>query len=337
MIASHNVPPLDRFFACSLACAANSPSGGNSGCYAIAGRRKIVQQENLSLVDSAYPWFITGFADAESCFYVGICQSTKVKTGWEIQPEFKLELHEKDLSILETICQYFKGKGQIIVKKDKSIYRVRSIKDLELIINHFDDYPLVSNKYADYILFKTVLNIMTVKDHLTEQGLLKILSLKASLNLGLPVKLKEYFPNIIPTSRTENLIKEIKNPNWLAGFVSGEGCFLILTTKNTKSITLRFKLTQHTRDNDLMKYLEQYLGCGAYYPTENIGEFVVSKFLDIKEKIIPFFEQYPLLGNKYLDYLDFKKAALLVNRKEHLTKEGYERILLLKAGMNRGR
>jgi hypothetical protein len=86
-----------------------------------------------------------------------------------------------------------------------------------------------------------------------------------------------------------------------------------------------------------MENLEQYLGCGTYYPSENIGEFVVSRFLDIKEKIIPFFDKYPILGNKSLDYLDFKKTALLVENKEHLTKEGYETILLLKAGMNRGR
>ena len=65
--------------------------------------------------------------------------------------------------------------------------------------------------------------------------------------------------------------------------------------------------------------------------------FVVSKFNDIIEKVIPFFDKYPILGNKSLDYLDFKNTALLVENKEHLTKEGYEKILLLKAGMNRGR
>ena len=136
-------------------------------------------------LDKLNPWFLTGFADAESCFYIGVLQSIKVKTGWEIQPEFKIELHEKDVHILENIKNYFEGIGQIILKKDKSIYRVRSIKDLQLIVKHFDTYPLISNKYGDYILFKTVLNIMLVKDHLTEAGLLKILSLKASLNLGL--------------------------------------------------------------------------------------------------------------------------------------------------------
>ena len=41
------------------------------------------------------PWFITGFTDAEGCFYVGITKSTKVKTKWEFQPYFKIELHIK--------------------------------------------------------------------------------------------------------------------------------------------------------------------------------------------------------------------------------------------------
>jgi hypothetical protein len=59
---------------------------------------------------------------------------------------------------------------------------------------------------------------------------------------------------------------------------TGEGCFLIRTTKNTQSVTLRFKLTQHIRDKVLMKYLEQYLGCGTYYSSENICDFVVSNF-----------------------------------------------------------
>jgi hypothetical protein len=86
-----------------------------------------------------------------------------------------------------------------------------------------------------------------------------------------------------------------------------------------------------------MEYLEQYLNCGTYYPSDNIGEFVVSNFLEIKTKLLPFFDNYPILGVKYLDYLDFKQAALMVDKKEHLTEKGYETILALKSGMNRGR
>jgi hypothetical protein len=65
--------------------------------------------------------------------------------------------------------------------------------------------------------------------------------------------------------------------------------------------------------------------------------FVVSRFSDITEKIIPFFDKYPLVGVKRLDYLDFVKVAELMKEKAHLTAEGLEQIRVIKAGMNRGR
>lgn len=53
--------------------------------------------------------------------------------------------------------------------------------------------------------------------------------------------------------------------------------------------------------------------------------------------IIPFFETYPIQGTKSLDFADFKKVAEILKKKEHLTLEGFNRILEIKAGMNRGR
>lgn len=38
--------------------------------------------------------------------------------------------------------------------------------------------------------------------------------------------------------------------------------------------------------------------------------FVVSKFNDIIEKVIPFFDKYPILGVKSLDYICFLKISL---------------------------
>lgn len=145
------------------------------------------------------------------------------------------------------------------------------------------------------------------------------------------------------------LLKKVPNPQWLSGFVSGEGCFLIDTYNcNTRigvGVTLRFKIAQHTRDSDLMNQLVQYLGCGKFYTksTKNVGDLVVGKFSDIRDKIIPFLpcklagHESPIIGVKYLDFMDFKKAAELIESKSHLSKSGLEQILLIKAGMNRGR
>ena len=76
---------------------------------------------------------------------------------------------------------------------------------------------------------------------------------------------------------------------------------------------------------------------GAYKGRINreIGEFVVTGLSDITEKIIPFFNQYPLRGSKALDFKDFVKVAELMKNKAHLTAEGLDQIRKIKAGMNR--
>lgn len=46
--------------------------------------------------------------------------------------------------------------------------------------------------------------------------------------------------------------------------------------------------------------------------------FVVVKFQDIIEKIIPLFDKYPIRGVKALDYADFRKVVNIMFKKEHL-------------------
>ena len=55
--------------------------------------------------------------------------------------------------------------------------------------------------------------------------------------------------------------------------------------------------------------------------------FMVSKFADINEKIIPFFSKHGVAGNKYLDFQDWCKAANVIQANNHLTKEGLAQLL----------
>ena len=131
--------------------------------------------------------------------------------------------------------------------------------------------------------------------------------------------------------------------NWLAGFISGEGSFIVEIIKSSNSkngfrINLKFKLTQHSRDELLMKSLIEYFECGNIYKSDQKAfDFVVIKFSDINDKIIPFFKKYSIQGVKFKDFNDFCKVAELIKEKRHLTKEGLEQISKIKAGMNQGR
>ena len=58
--------------------------------------------------------------------------------------------------------------------------------------------------------------------------------------------------------------------------------------------------------------------------------YQATKLSDINEKIIPFFQKYPLQGHKYIDYAKFCEVAELMKNKEHLTPEGLEKIIKIK-------
>ena len=77
------------------------------------------------------------------------------------------------------------------------------------------------------------------------------------------------------------------------------------TTKSGFSVILRFQITQHSKDELLIKSLVHYLGCGyCNTHTTDTTNFVCNKFSENTEKIIPFFRQYPILGVKSQDFLD---------------------------------
>ena len=82
-----------------------------------------------------------------------------------------------------------------------------------MIIPFFDKYPLISQKRADFELFKRIVELVNNKEHMTPAGLQEILNLKASLNVGNSDKLKALFPDTIPAIRPSVKFTEIPNPN----------------------------------------------------------------------------------------------------------------------------
>jgi len=86
-----------------------------------------------------------------------------------------------------------------------------------------------------------------------------------------------------------------------------------------------------------MRSLVNYFDCGNIYKKREEVDFQITKLSDLHEKVIPFFQKYPILGVKRLDYLDFCRVAELMRNKAHLIEEGLVEIRKIKAGMNKGR
>lgn len=148
-----------------------------------------------------HPYYITGFVDGEGCFMVTVNPHIKQSTGYRVKATFSICLHERDTPLLYKIKDFFEVGNISRMSKTCMQYRVTSLTDIEVIISHFEKYPLLTKKSVDFLLFKEIFNLMKQKEHLTSKGLEKILALKASLNLGLPEDLNVAFPNIVPVLR----------------------------------------------------------------------------------------------------------------------------------------
>lgn len=127
--------------------------------------------------------------------------------------------------VMKTIQNYFRGVGAVKVKGDKCTFIVSSLSQItKVIIPHFDSYPLITNKLADYSLWKGIIEIMKAKKHLTVEGLNEIVQMKAQLNWGLSDELKTAFAETFSTtSRIKRILNKEPVPNgmWMAGFTSG--------------------------------------------------------------------------------------------------------------------
>jgi len=102
-----------------------------------------------------HPWFLTGFVD-EGCFLIVIRNNKKSNIGWNVALNFQISLHNKDITLLEKIQKYL-GVGFVSKQGTDVIrYRVHSIKDLSVLVSHLENYPLITQKFADYWIFKQV-------------------------------------------------------------------------------------------------------------------------------------------------------------------------------------
>lgn len=118
-----------------------------------------------------------------------------------------------------------------------------------------------------------------------------------------------------------------------------EGSFMIRVLnapkhKLGKKVQLEFNLSQHTRDEELMKAISNYFEAGTVYFNRSAYVFRVVNFTELTDKILPLFKDNIIQGIKYFDYLDFLKAVEIVKEKRHLTLEGLEEIQKIKNGMN---
>jgi|SRR3989344_7232748 len=128
---------------------------------------------------------------------------------------------------------------------------------------------------------------------------------------------------------------------YIAGFVDGEGSFSVAIIRHPHHITgwminPVFQVYQHQHYRHVLELCKFLFQTGSIYRKSGIHpvlNFSVDSRRNIIEKIIPFFDKYPLVV-KQNDYLKFKEILMAMEKREHWTMPGFKRLVSLAHTMN---
>jgi hypothetical protein len=150
----------------------------NPRCKKPFGKEQI-QRQKLN------PHYVSGFIDGEGSFSISIGRNKTTRRGYEVRPEFEIELRADDQEILERILITI-GVGRIYDLSYErygwyphSKYKITSIVDMDKYLFPFlDKYPLQAKKAKSYKLFKQIIKMMLKKEHLSDNGFNKIVKIR---------------------------------------------------------------------------------------------------------------------------------------------------------------
>lgn len=143
-----------------------------------------------------------------------------------------------------------------------------------------------------------------------------------------------------------NLSNDFNN-HWLAGFSDAYGSFQInivnLGGKWTE-VGLNFQIARacvflwppmQQKQDSVWLLIKEYLGGNIGYRKSQDTYYYESSCIDSVKNVINYLDSFHLLSSKYINYLKWRKAYIIIQNKDHLNKNGFEKIIKLKKTMSK--
>jgi len=137
----------------------------------------------------------------------------------------------------------------------------------------------------------------------------------------------------------QNSTKPELTPAYFSGLVQSDGGFHIAIDRSKSNklgirVTPKLILSQHISAKSFFKDLMNYLGVGHLITSKNEVQIVVNSLPQIKQRILPLLDLYPVRFGKLISYLKFKQVVEMMELKKHLTAEGLAQIIEISYDMN---
>ena len=271
-------------------------------------------------------WFV-GLTDGEG--YFGIISNGSAAFKFI----FRIELHVDEEPMLNFIKSTL-GFGKVYSIKDSSMWVVANQSDIVKLIDIFTNRPLNTTKLLNFLAFKSAFETYTSATS-KKEVLKEITSLKTSMNT---LRTDYTFPSWYQAHIT---------PNWLLGFVEGEGSFSV-HKKYYRSV---FSLDQSLLDLALMQSIANFLyslvpGQKDWISiiltkkkemTKGMVKLIITQEAKLTEVIIPFFDKLNWHSKKAKDYLDWKVVLKMKGLGLQYQPKGVEVLDIILSQMNKNR
>lgn len=153
----------------------------------------IIPNSNLDKSDFSNNCWLTGFTEADGYFGVKIVEAKpksdtrKRSISNSISIKYRLDLRYLEgvnYMLMESLSKFLFCKLSVYKTNKGEILSlsVSAIDKIKFIVEYFNKYPLLSIKGKDFKDWEIVYNMMLSKQHLTDEGRLKIKSIQSNMN-----------------------------------------------------------------------------------------------------------------------------------------------------------
>lgn len=227
------------------------------------------------------------------------------------QQQLVIVFHSLDASLAYYIKKRL-GFGNIKKVKDKNafILVLAARKGLEKVINLINGKIRTESKFNQ--INKNILN------HDSYAEFRKTISFKLNLN------------------------EDLKN-HWLAGFSDADASFQIkvlnrplnYVSRESNKVEVRLNFQIDQKKESILLLIKNFLGGNIGYRKSQDTYYYGSTSFGSAKNVVNYFDSYHLLSSKHINYLKWRKAYLIIQNKDHLNKDGLNKIIKLKSTMNR--
>lgn len=143
-----------------------------------------MNQFNPKKVPNDIGHYLAGFTDGEGSFNVSFRKRKDYKMPWKISLCFNVS--QRDKVILTLFKKHLKC-GTLRQREDKVwYYEVNNFNAIiQQVIPFFKQYGFLSaKKKRDFAKFKQIAGLIQQKEHLTKEGIKKILEIRSDMNDG---------------------------------------------------------------------------------------------------------------------------------------------------------